>query len=241
MTTNRQHPFEIPAPACVPITGTDLEFPVNRIFCVGRNYAAHAVEMGSDPQREPPFFFAKPADAIVTGAQCTLPYPPRTAELHFEVELVVGLKSGGTDIAAGSALDLVYGAAVGIDFTRRDIQAEAKATRRPWDMGKGFDGSAVIGQMAAFDASCLPQTGPISLAVNGDVRQTGDLGAMIWSTAEVIAELSTYLTLRAGDLIFTGTPEGVGPVCVGDRLVASAAGVPELSVLIADPATGRGG
>ena len=235
MTANRKPAFDLPARAGVPIAGTDREFPVNRIFCVGRNYAAHAVEMGSDPQREPPFFFTKPADAVITGAQCTLPYPPRTAELHFEVELVVGLRRGGTNIAADAALDLVHGAAVGIDFTRRDIQAQAKATRRPWDMGKGFDGSAVIGEMVAFDATALPRSGPIILTVNDEERQKGDLSDMIWSTAEVIAELSAYLTLSAGDLIFTGTPEGVGPVSVGDQMVAAAAGVPDLNVVIGEP------
>ena len=232
MTENRTTAFELPPRASVPVAGTALCFPVNRIFCVGRNYAAHAIEMGADPDREPPFFFAKPADAIVAGAACILPYPPRTQDLHFEVEQVVGLKSGGADIPVTLALDHVYGAAVGIDFTRRDIQADAKATRRPWDMGKGFDGSAVIGEMIPFDATSLPRTGPITLTVNGEERQSGDLGAMIWSTAEVIAELSTYLTLQPGDLIFTGTPEGVGPVSVGDRMVASAAGVPDLSVEI---------
>ncbi len=234
MTDSRRSAFDLAARASVPITGTDLGFPVNRIFCVGRNYAAHAVEMGADPEREPPFFFAKPADAIIAGAHCTLPYPPRTQDLHFEVELVVGLKTGGADIPVTGALDHAYGAAVGIDFTRRDIQADAKATRRPWDMGKGFDGSAVIGEMTSFNATSLPQAGPITLTVNGEERQTGDLGDMIWSTAEVIAELSTYLTLGPGDLIFTGTPEGVGPVSVGDRMVASAAGVTDLSVLIAE-------
>lgn len=234
MTEKRRMAFELPARAGIPISGTDLAFPVNRIFCVGRNYAAHAVEMGADPDREPPFFFSKPADAILTGSQCTLPYPPRTQDLHFEAELVVGLKSGGADIAVANALDHVYGAAVGIDFTRRDIQADAKATRRPWDMGKGFDGSAVIGEMSPFDATSLPQTGPIALTVNGEERQTGDLGDMIWSIAEIIAELSAYLTLRPGDLIFTGTPEGVGPVTAGDRMVASAAGVPNLSVMITE-------
>ena len=236
MTENRPTAIELPARATVPIAGTDLVFPVNRIFCVGRNYAAHAIEMGADPDREPPFFFAKPADAIIAGAQCALPYPPRTQDLHFEVEQVVGLKSGGADIPVAHALDHVYGAAVGIDFTRRDIQADAKATRRPWDMGKGFDGSAVIGEIVPFDATLLPRTGPIALTVNGEERQSGDLGAMIWSAAEVIAELSTYLTLQPGDLIFTGTPEGVGPVSVGDRMVASGAGVPDLSVTIVQPA-----
>lgn len=232
MTENRQTAFELPDRAGVPVTSSNLAFPVNRVFCVGRNYAAHAVEMGADPDREPPFFFSKPADAIIAGSQCTLAYPPRTKDLHFEVELVVGLKSGGADIPVARALDHVYGAAVGIDFTRRDVQAEAKATRRPWDMGKGFDGSAVIGEMTPFDAASLPQTGPITLTVNGELRQTGDLGDMIWSIAEVIAELSAYLTLRPGDLIFTGTPEGVGPVTVGDHMVASAAGVRDLSVQV---------
>ena len=233
MNANRQNAFEIAGRSGIPIAGTGTVFPVNRIFCVGRNYAAHAREMGANPDREPPFFFTKPADAILSGADCTLTYPPRTADLHFEVELVVGLKRGGADIKVEKALDHVFGAAVGIDFTRRDIQAEAKATRRPWDMGKGFDGSAVIGEMAIFDAASLPRQGSITLTVNGKERQRGDLADMIWSTAEVIAELSTYLTLRAGDIIFTGTPEGVGAVSAGDRMVAQAHGVPVLNIAIA--------
>ncbi|MEX3010804.1 fumarylacetoacetate hydrolase family protein [Hoeflea sp. TYP-13] len=232
MTGTRKPAFSIAERSSIPIAGSNLCFPVNRIFCVGRNYAAHAREMGTDPDREPPFFFCKPADAIIAGAECSLAYPPRTEELHFEVELVVGLKSGGADIATGNALNHVYGAAVGIDFTRRDIQAAAKTTRRPWDMGKGFDGSAVIGEMVEFDAASLPQAGPITLSVNNEERQRGDLSDMIWSTAEVIAELSTYLSLRPGDIIFTGTPEGVGPVSAGDRMLAQAAGVPPLSILI---------
>ncbi len=234
MTSNRKPAFDLPARAGVPIIRSDQQFPVNRIFCVGRNYAAHAVEMGSDPQREPPFFFAKPADAIIAGAHCTLPYPPRTTELHFEVELVVGLRQGGANIPADAALEHVYGAAVGIDFTRRDIQAQAKESRRPWDMGKGFDGSAVIGEMVAFDTTTLPRAGPIVLTVNGEERQRGDLADMIWSVAEVIAELSTYLTLGPGDLLFTGTPEGVGPVSAGDQMVAGATGVPDLTVVIGE-------
>ncbi|MCP4316573.1 MAG: fumarylacetoacetate hydrolase family protein [Hyphomicrobiales bacterium] len=232
MTAIREPAFAVAERSTVPIVGSSQCFPVNRIFCVGRNYAAHAREMGTDPEREPPFFFAKPADAILSGSTCSLAYPPRTKDLHFEVELVVGLKSGGLNIAVENALDDVFGACVGIDFTRRDIQAAAKATRRPWDMGKGFDGSAVVGEMVTFDARSLPQAGPITLTVNGNERQRGDLSDMIWSTAEVIAELSTYLSLKAGDLIFTGTPDGVGPVIAGDRMIAEAEGVPTLTTSI---------
>lgn len=232
MTAHREPAFAVAERSTIAIVGSSRCFPVNRIFCVGRNYAAHAREMGTDPEREPPFFFAKPADTILSGAACSLVYPPRTQDLHFEVELVVGLKSGGSEIAVENALDHVFGACIGIDFTRRDIQAAAKETRRPWDMGKGFDGSAVVGEMVAFDAQTLPQNGPITLTVNGTERQRGDLGDMIWSTAEVIAELSTYLSLKAGDLIFTGTPDGVGPVVAGDRMVAEAEGFPGLTVSI---------
>lgn len=232
MTAHREPALDVAERSTIAIVDSSQCFPVNRIFCVGRNYAAHAREMGTDPEREPPFFFAKPADTILSGAACSLAYPPRTEDLHFEVELVVGLKSGGSDIAVENALDHVFGACVGIDFTRRDIQAAAKATRRPWDMGKGFDGSAVVGEMAVFDARSLPQNGPITLTVNGTERQRGDLGDMIWSAAEVIAELSTYMSLKAGDLIFTGTPDGVGPVIAGDRMIAAAEGVPGLTISI---------
>lgn len=223
--------FVIAAPeqAFVPVQGGG-RFPVRRIFCVGRNYAEHAREMGHDPDREPPFFFSKPADSLVTGG-ADMPYPTMTQDVHHELELVVGLKSGGADIAEERALDCVWGYAVGLDMTRRDIQAVAKKMGRPWDMAKGFDQSAPIGPMvpaAGFD----PGAGAIELKVNGAVRQSSDLGMMIWSVAETIAYLSKLVRLEAGDLIFTGTPEGVAAVVRGDVLEGSVAGLPGLRVTV---------
>ncbi|MEM1033984.1 MAG: fumarylacetoacetate hydrolase family protein [Myxococcota bacterium] len=186
-------------------------FPVRRIFCVGRNYAGHAREMGSDPEREPPFFFTKPSDAVV-DAGCPVAYPPQTSELHHEVELVVALRSGGRDLDPNDALRHVYGYAVGNDLTRRDLQREAKARRRPWALAKGFDGAAVFGPLHPAVEVGHPQRGAISLWVDDEVRQQGDLSDMIWSPAEVIAHLSRSLTLGAGDCIMTGTPAGVGPL-----------------------------
>lgn len=233
MTPN--HAFDLAPPAGIPIHGTDQTFPVNRIFCVGRNYASHAREMGSNPDREPPFFFAKPADAILTGAFCNLPYPPQTNDLHHEVELVIGLKEGGSNIKPDDALDHIYGVAAGIDFTRRDLQASAKKTGRPWDMAKGFDGSAVIGPMQTTSAETVPQSGTIQLSVDGKQRQMGNLNEMIWSIPEVIAELSSQLTLQPGDLIFTGTPEGVSAVVPGDIIRAEITGLAMLTVKIEAP------
>jgi fumarylpyruvate hydrolase len=191
----------------------EAAFPVRRIYCVGRNYADHAREMGADPDREPPFFFTKPRDAAGNGTE--IPYPPATDDLHHEVELVLALKSGGADIPLSRALDHVYGAAVGVDLTRRDLQADAKKAGRPWDTAKGFDFSAPMGPITPGEA---PSRGAISLSVDGEMRQTGDLADMIWSSAEIIAALSALFTLEAGDLIFTGTPAGVGPVARGERV-----------------------
>ncbi|MCL6282705.1 fumarylacetoacetate hydrolase family protein [Ruegeria sp. 2012CJ41-6] len=231
-----RHAFPIAERSTIPVVDSDTVFPVNRVFCVGRNYAAHAREMGADPMREPPFFFAKPADAILTGADLQLPYPPKTNDLHHEVEMVVGLRSGGLDIPVEEALGHVFGAALGIEFTRRDLQGEAKKAGRPWEMGKGFDGSAVIGPMTEFDPSTLPQSGPIQLDVNGAPRQSGDLSDMIWGVAETISALSAFLTLRAGDIIYTGTPEGVGAVDVGDHLTATCPTLQTLNVgIVASP------
>lgn len=225
--------FILPERCHIAITQTEQGFPVGRIFCVGRNYAAHAREMGANPEREPPFFFTKAADCVISGTECTLPYPPRTQNLHYEVEVVLGLGSGGRNVSPEQALELVFGAAIGIDFTRRDLQGVAKKAGKPWDMGKSFDGAAVVGEMRRVDADTLPQSGSLALEVNGEQRQRGDISDMIWSMAEIISELSHYGALKAGDLIFTGTPEGVGPVSVGDQLVASAEGLPNLSVSIA--------
>lgn len=225
-----QHAFPIAERSAIPIQNSNSVFPVNRIFCVGRNYAAHALEMGADPAREPPFFFSKPADAILCGDKIQLPYPPKTRDLHHEVEMVVGLKSGGRDISVDMALEHVFGAALGIEFTRRDLQGEAKKSGRPWEMGKGFDGSAVIGRMTEFPAANLPQEGSITLEVNGSQRQSGDLSDMIWNISEIVSVLSGYLTLRAGDVIYTGTPEGVAAVKAGDRLTAGCTGLCPLTV-----------
>lgn len=201
----------------VPIARSRERFPVRRIYCVGLNYVDHAREMGKDPKRDPPFFFSKPADAVVaSGAR--LPFPLKTAEFHHEVELVVALGAGGTNIRAEDAAALIFGHAVGLDLTRRDLQASAKKAGRPWDMAKGFDHSAPIGALAP---GVPPATAPISLSVNGAVRQSGDLADMIWKVPEIIAILSTFVALAPGDLIFTGTPSGVGPIAPGESLRGS--------------------
>lgn len=212
-----------PPVAAVPVAGGGA-FPVRRIYCVGRNYAAHAREMGSDPDREPPFFFCKPADAVVTG-DADMPYPPASKELHHEMELVVAIGKGGKDIATADALSHVWGYAAGLDMTRRDLQNEAKKTGRPWDMGKGFDHSAPIGLMIPAAQFANPTKGKIELKVNGAVRQVSDLSELIWSVAETIAYLSGLVELFPGDLIFTGTPEGVAAVQKGDVLEGVVEGV----------------
>ncbi len=210
--------FVIPAPAiaAVPVAGGG-SFPVRRIFCVGRNYAAHAREMGHDPDREAPFFFCKPSDSILTGGR-DMPYPTMCNDLHHEMELVVALGSGGCDIAEADALAKVWGYAAGLDMTRRDLQNEAKKAGRPWDMAKGFDCSAPIGELVPAAALADPTKGKIELKVNGVVRQTSDLSTLIWSIAETISYLSRLVRLEAGDLIFSGTPEGVAAVKRGDLM-----------------------
>jgi fumarylpyruvate hydrolase len=220
-------PWPLPA---VPVAGSDALFPVRRIYCVGRNYAEHAREMGGDPAREPPFFFMKPADAVVTGGR--MDYPSKTADLQHEVELVVALSRGGRDIPAAAALDCVFGYAVGLDMTRRDVQAELKAKGRSWEMGKAFDQSAPISPIMPAARIGHPQRGAITLEVNSQSRQHGDLADMIWPVAGIIANLSGYVTLQPGDLIFTGTPAGVGKVARGDRLEGAVEGVGALSVTI---------
>ena len=217
--------YVIPPPAvpAVPVEGGGL-FPVRRIYCVGRNYAEHAREMGADPEREPPFFFMKPADAVVTDG-ADMPYPPATSDLHFELELVVAIGTGGAAIEPAAALDHVFGYAVGLDMTRRDLQGAAKKTGRPWDMGKGFDHSAPIGELVPANRIGHPARGSIELSVDGAVRQTGDLADMIWSVPEIVAGLSRLVTLGPGDLIFTGTPAGVGAVGPGQSLIGRIDGV----------------
>lgn len=204
----------LPRPV-VTISGSEQLFPVHRIYCVGRNYAAHAREMGDDG-REAPFFFSKPADAV-TRAE-TVAYPALTEDLHHEVELVVALSGSGRDIPVEAALDLVFGYAVGVDLTRRDLQAAAKSQGRPWDIAKGFDQSAPISAIHTVAEKGHPSSGSIFLQIDGKERQRGDLSDMIWNVAEIISELSRYFELCPGDLIFTGTPEGVGPVLPGQEI-----------------------
>ncbi|WP_349434675.1 fumarylacetoacetate hydrolase family protein [Pararhizobium sp. A13] len=221
----------LPAPVLLPVANSDRAFPVRRVYCVGRNYAAHAIEMGHDPDREPPFFFQKNPDNL-TVQRAEFPYPPLSADVHHEVELVVVLKNGGVNIAAGDALDCVYGYAVGIDFTRRDLQAEAKAAGKPWAAAKAFEHSAPVSEIVPAETIGHPAAGNIWLAVNGDRKQQGDLNQMIWKVAEIITELSKLFTLSAGDVIMTGTPSGVGPVSRGDVISCGVDGVATLTVTV---------
>lgn len=213
----------------LPIEGSDERFPIRRIYCVGRNYAAHAREMGHDPDREPPFFFMKPADAYVpTGS--TLDFPQVTKDLHHEIELVVAINKTASGISEDKALDVVYGYGVGLDMTRRDIQGEAKKMGRPWDMGKGFDHSAPMTALKPVSDVGHPDQGAIWLKVNGEVRQEGDLNQHIWNVPETISYLSGLVTLEPGDVIMMGTPAGVGPVQPGDSLEGHVDGVNDLTV-----------
>ena len=221
-----------PAVVAVPVKGGGW-FPVRRIYCVGRNYADHAREMGHDPNREPPFFFGKPADAIVTGG-ADVPYPPLTQNLHHEIELVLAIGQGGADIAVADALSHVFGYAVGLDLTRRDLQQDARKAGRPWDMGKGFDHSAPIGEIAPAATIGHPDRAQIVLRVNDEVRQSADIADMIWSIPEIVAELSRAMSRwLPGDLIFTGTPAGVSALERGDQLEGEVSGVGTVSVRIA--------
>ena len=214
----------------VPVVG-GAPFPVRRIFCVGRNYAAHAREMGHDPDREPPFFFTKPADALLLTGN-PMPYPPKTADLHHEIELVVAIGRAGIDIPAAQAQGHIFGYAVGLDMTRRDLQGEAKKLGRPWDMGKGFDYSAPIAPIHKASETGPIDKGAIWLDVNGTRRQLGDISDLIWSVPEVIAYLSGLVALQPGDLIYSGTPEGVAAVVRGDRLHGHVDGLTDLDVVI---------
>lgn len=207
------------------IAGSEQKFPVHRIYCVGQNYREHAREMG-DTGREPPFFFAKPADAVTQDP--TVPFPPMTENLHHEVELVVALGRGGSNVASAEALSLVFAYAVGVDLTRRDLQAVAKKAGRPWSTAKGFDHSAPISLLQPVAANGHPEAAGISLAVNGELRQHGNIADMTWAVAEIIAELSRYFELQAGDLVFTGTPPGVGPLVPGDHVECRIEGVASL-------------
>jgi fumarylpyruvate hydrolase len=215
------------------VAGRDELFPVNRVFCVGRNYAAHAREMGKDPDRDPPFFFMKPANAVVDAtAPTSVPYPSKTKNFHHEIELVVAISKGGHDIAVADALDHVYGYAVGLDMTRRDLQLEARDKGRPWEFGESFAKSAPIGPVHRVqDVGHLPSAA-ITLTVNGQPRQSSDVDKLIWSVAECVAYLSEYETLEPGDLIMTGTPEGVNAVVGGDVMRGAVAGLGDIEVRV---------
>jgi len=226
--------FPVPA-TIIPIVGETDVFQVRRIYCIGRNYAAHAIERGSDPNREPPFFFQKPTDAIQNvkiGEVADHPYPSLTKNYHHEVELVAALKSGGTNIASEQALDHVYGYALGLDMTRRDLQNGMAAEKKPWEIGKSFDHAAVLGPIHPVGKIGHLSKGAISLAINGTVRQDSNLDKMIWSVAEQIAKLSEAFELKAGDIIYSGTPENVGPVVKGDVLLCKLEGLPDMSIKI---------
>jgi len=227
--------FDAPKQASLAVQGTDDRFPIRRIFCVGRNYEAHAREMGKDPTREAPFFFTKPADAAV-DTPCTIAYPKLTENLHHEIELVIAIGKGGSDIAEDDVMDLVWGAAVGLDMTRRDLQGEAKEMGRPWDWGKAFDQSAPIGPIKPIAEVPSVEKGRIWLAVNGEVRQDADIADLIWSVREHVAILSRSMALAPGDLVMTGTPAGVGAVVTGDVITGGVEGVGELEVRIGDRA-----
>jgi fumarylpyruvate hydrolase len=214
----------------VPVLGTRRLFPVRRLYCVGRNYAEHSREMGGDPKREKPFFFQKAPDSIVTDG--VFPYPPLTSEVHHEIELVVALKAGGQNIPAAKAKDIIYGYAVGLDMTRRDLQAEAKKQGRPWEAAKAFDRAAPLSAITPIEQSGFLVKGAVTLDVNGERRQTGDLTDMIWPVADIIAELSQLFLLAPGDMIFTGTPAGVGAVKRGDRLHGEIAKLAPLDVTV---------
>ena len=226
--------FPVPA-TTIPIVGETDVFQVRRIYCIGRNYAAHAIERGSDPTREPPFFFQKPTDAIqnvAIGAVADHPYPSLTKNYHHEVELVAALKSGGTNIAPDQALQHVYGYAVGLDMTRRDLQNGMAAEKKPWEIGKSFDHAAVLGPIHPASKTGHFVKGGISLAINGAIKQSSDLQNMIWSVAEQISRLSEAFELKAGDIIYSGTPENVGPVIKGDVLLCKLEGLADMSIRI---------
>jgi fumarylpyruvate hydrolase len=225
------------APAVQPslaIAGQSARFPIRRVYCVGRNYSEHAREMGHDPDREPPFFFGKPNDAVVP-AEGVIAYPPLTADLHYEVELVVALAQGGRNILVQQALAHVWGYTVGVDLTRRDLQAQAKKAGRPWDFAKGFDHSAPAAPLLPVAQIGHPESGSIWLDVNGQARQRGDLSDQIWPVADVISYLSQSVELQAGDLIFTGTPAGVGAIVPGDEISGGIAGVGQFSFTLGQP------
>jgi fumarylpyruvate hydrolase len=214
----------------LPVRGSDAKFPVRRIYCIGRNYADHAIEMGHDPDKEPPFFFQKNADNIDTSG--IFPYPPQTSDVHFEMEMVVALKSGGVDIAEDKALEHVYGYGLGLDMTRRDLQGEAKKMGRPWEIGKAFERSAPMSELVPASETGHLDHGRVTLAVNGETRQDGDLNQMIWKVPEMISYLSRFYDIAAGDLIMSGTPAGVGAIQRGDVLVGTVENLGSFTVTV---------
>jgi fumarylpyruvate hydrolase len=225
-----QFVIEVPPVPTLPVVGTGALFPVRRVYCIGRNYAAHAIEMGHDPDREPPFFFQKNPNNLDPSGQ--FPYPVHSSDVHHEVELLVALKSGGTNIPVDRALDHVFGYGVSLDMTRRDLQGQAKDMGRPWEIGKAFERSAPCGPIVPAEQTGHPDHGKITLTVNGSVRQEGDLNQMIWKVPEMISYLSDYFELAAGDVILSGTPAGVGPVLKGDGMEATVDGIGSLSVKV---------
>ncbi len=219
-----------PPVVAIPVVGSDASFPVRRVYCIGRNYAAHAIEMGHDPDREPPFFFQKNPNNLDTSGE--FPYPPHSSDVHFEVELSVMLKSGGTNIPIEEALDHVYGYALSLDMTRRDLQGEMKKMGRPWEIGKAFERSAPVGPVHPASEVGHLDHGSITLKVNGELRQEGDLNQMIWKVPEMISYLSEYFELAAGDVIMSGTPSGVGPIAKGDSMEMEVEGIGSMTVVV---------
>ena len=222
--------IETPPIVALPVAGSDALFPVRRVYCIGRNYAAHAIEMGHDPDREDPFFFQKNPDNLDSSGR--FPYPPHSSDVHHEIEMLVALKSGGTNIAVDAALDHVFGYGLALDMTRRDLQGIAKKAGRPWEIGKAFERSAPCGLVHPVSEVGHPDEGRVALTVNGELRQEGDLNQMIWKVPEMISYLSEYFELAAGDVILSGTPSGVGPVSKGDTLVLSIDGLGEMTVSV---------
>ena len=234
MSANDVYIITPPKQAAVAVAGDTKIFPVRRIFCVGRNYADHAREMGADPTRELPFFFCKPADAVVADG-ATIPYPPQTKDFHHEVELVAAIAKGGANIARETALDHVFGYGVGIDLTRRDLQIASRDLKRPWETGKAFDHSAPCGAIKQASETGHPTKGKITLKCNGKLRQDGDLNQLIWNVPEIISNLSEMVELVAGDIIMTGTPSGVAATVAGDKLECEVEGIGSLTVTIGQP------
>lgn len=222
--------IETPPITALPIVGQDSVFPVRRVYCIGRNYAAHAIEMGHDPDREDPFFFQKNPDNLCVSEQ--FPYPPCSADVHHEGEMLIALKSGGRDIPVTKALEHVFGYGLALDMTRRDLQATAKTAGRPWEIGKAFEHSAPCGPVHPVARVGHPTKGRVAVHVNGTIRQEGDLSQMIWKVPEMISYLSKYFELAAGDIILSGTPSGVGPVAKGDRIDLAIAGLGEITVQV---------